>query len=86
MRKTKRAARIATAAAALGSTASLVAASPAQAWCEDGSNVVRGGHDDGPVSARLERFTGDWAHGLNCHVVVPAEQIYGWVLDITLRG
>jgi hypothetical protein len=82
-RKTiKRTGTLALAAATLGFVATMFTAAPAHAWCENNnSGLVRGGHDDGPISYRLERWTGEWAHGLNCGVVVPVEQIFAWTVE-----
>ena len=72
--------KLAVLAATLGFAATMFAAPPAQASCE-GQSRVFDGENDGPISYRLERWTGTWAHRTNCRVVVPVEQVFAWAVD-----
>ena len=77
----KRTAKLAVLAATLGFAGTMFAAAPAQASCTGDQSRVFGGHNDGPISYRLERWTGSWAHHMNCRVVVPVEQVFAWTVD-----
>jgi hypothetical protein len=77
----KRTGKLAVLAVTLGFAATMFTAAPAQASCTGDQSRIFGGHNDGPISYRLERWTGSWAHHTNCHVVVPVEQVFAWAVD-----